>query len=158
MDQYSEYQAQGVNPQERALDWDDTIEYDGDEYITLIPGDYDFVVEGLERAYFEGSARMPACKQVNLRIRIDSPQGPTYIKHQLFLHTRTAWTISAFFASIGQIKKGQRASMDWQKVPGSTGRCKVTNEEYNGNTYNKIRKFYPKEEVVPQSSYTPGNF
>lgn len=158
MDQYNEYQTQGVQQQEKELGWDDVIENDGDEYITLTPGDYNFVVEGFERARFAGSAKMPPCNQANLKIRIDTPQGPAYIKHQLLLHTKTEWAVSAFFTSIGQKKKGQKVTMNWQLVPGSTGKCKVINEEYNGNTYNKIKMFYPKEETVPQSTYTPGTF
>ena len=36
--------------------------------------------------------------------------------------------------------------MNWSMVPGSTGRVAVEPKEYNGNMYNNIKKFYPKEE------------
>ena len=41
-------------------------------------------------------------------------------------------------------------------------RCKIVPEEYNGNKYNKIKKFYPKEDTQPnynqQFQYKPGQF
>ena len=52
--------------------------------------------------------------------------------------------------------------MNWPMVPGSTGRCKIGTKIYNGNEYNEIKKFYPKDEmpVTPQAtpSYNPGQF
>lgn len=162
MNQYEQFQKeQGIKPQERELDWNDAIEKDGDEFILLEPGDYNFRVESFERARFSGSDKMPACNQANLKIVIETPQGIAVIKHQLLLHTRTEWAVSAFFASIGQKKKGEKVTMNWNLVPGSIGRCKVYSEEYKGNMYNKIKSFIPKEEQSSQqqqSGYTPGRF
>lgn len=35
---------------ERELNWDDEIEKDGNEFVLLPEGDYDFTVESFERA------------------------------------------------------------------------------------------------------------
>ena len=156
MNQYEQFQKeQGMPVKERELNWEDSIEKDGEDFILLEPGDYDFHVESFERARFMGSDKMPPCNQANLKIVIETPKGIAVIKHQLLLHTRTE-----FFASIGQKKKGERVTMNWNLVPGSKGRCKVFNEEYKGNTYNKIKNFISKEEQAPvqQSGYTPGRF
>ena len=141
---------------ERELGWNDTIMKDADEYIILPAGDYDFVVESLERGRHEGSEKLPPCNKAILNLRVYTPDGEKVtIKHNLFLHTRTEPMVSSFFSSIGQKKKNQPLSMNWNTVPGSSGRCKITPKEYNGNTYNEIKKFYPKEE---SKGYVPGQF
>lgn len=40
------------------MDWNDTIESDGQEFIILPEGDYNFVVAAFERGRFPGSAKM----------------------------------------------------------------------------------------------------
>lgn len=141
--------------QEKSFGWDDTITQDAGEYILLPDGDYDFVVESFERARFDGSEKMPACNQAILKIKINSDLGSTTINHNLLLHTKTEWTLSAFFAAIGQKKKGEPLKMNWQLVPGSRGRCKLGHKLYNGSEYNEIKKFLPQED---KQSYTPGQF
>ena len=42
--------------------------------------------------------------------------------------------------------------MNWNYVPGATGKCKVGIRTYNDNQYNEIKKFYPKD-----PSYSTGN-
>lgn len=130
---------------EREMDWDDSIEKEND-YVLLPEGDYDFVVESVERARHPGSEKLPPCKKAIVRIRIDSEFGTATINHNLFLHHSMEGMLSAFFTGIGQKKKGERlAHMNWSTVPGSTGRVHVKPKKYNDNDYNEIKKFYPKE-------------
>lgn len=149
-------------PAEKAYDWNDTITEDAREYIILPEGDYDFVVESFERQHFAGSDKMPPCPKAILKIRIITSDGKVaYIQHQLLLHSRVEYRLSEFFTSIGLKKKGQPLQMNWTKVPGSHGRCKLGVRQYNGNTYNEIRQFYPAPESgqIPNgNSYTPGSF
>lgn len=149
---------------EKELSWDDVIEREGNEYIILPEGDYDFVVESFYRGRHEGSEKLPACNKAVLKIRIDSAQGTVFINHNLFLHTITEGMLSAFFTSIGQKKKGEPLRMDWGRVPGSTGRAKVGIRTYqkNGETRqaNEIKRFYPKEDAAASQrpSYKAGEF
>ena len=143
---------------DRELGWDDEIsrEYN---FILLPEGDYDFTVESYERARFTGSEKMPACNKANVKIRIESINGPAYITHGLFLHSRTEGLLCAFFASIGQKRKGENLRMNWTMVPGSTGKCKVglrnwKDRDGNERQSNEIKKFYPKEE----KKYMAGDF
>ena len=129
----------------REIGWDDEIQKDSD-YVILPEGDYDFVVESYERARHPGSDKLPACNKAIVKLRIDSKYGTVSINHQLFLHTNTEGMLSAFFTAIGQKKKGEKLRMNWNLIPGSTGRAKVGPKEYKGNEYNEIKKFYPKEE------------
>lgn len=129
----------------RELDWDDNIEKDSD-YVVLPEGDYEFVVESVERARHPGSDKLPPCNKAIVKLRIDSQYGTAIINHNLFLHTNTEGMLSAFFTAIGQKKKGEKLKMNWGSVPGSTGRVHVKPKQYKGNEYNDIKKFYPKEE------------
>lgn len=141
---------------EREYGWNDTITKDADEYIILPEGDYDFVVENFERARHEGSEKLPPCNKAIINIKVYAPNGEKVIvRHNLFLHTRTEGMLAAFFSAIGQKKKNQPLNMNWNTVPGSSGRCKITTKEYNGNKYNEVKRFYPKEDT---KGYVPGQF
>ena len=48
------------------MDWDDAIENDGQEFIILPEGDYNFMVTGFERGRFPGSAKIPACNKATI--------------------------------------------------------------------------------------------
>ncbi len=143
----------------RELDWNDTIEKDSSDFITLPEGDYDFMVESFDRARHNGSDNLPPCNKAILKIRIDDPAGTVIVTHNLFLHTKVEGLISAFFSSIGQKKKGEQLRMNWALVPGARGRLKLGIRKYQKDgedrTINEIKKFYPKE-VTP--SFTPGKF
>ena len=149
---------------ERELNWDDTIEKEGSQFIVLPEGDYNFTVESFDRGRHDGSDKLPPCNKAMLKIRIDAVQGTVHINHNLFLHTITEGMLSAFFTSIGQKKKGEPQRMDWGRVPGSTGRAKVGIRTYqkDGETrqINEIKRFYPKDDnAVPQGlSYKAGEF
>ncbi|MGF6785673.1 hypothetical protein M2454_003108 [Aequitasia blattaphilus] len=138
---------------ERELGWEDEITKD-DDYVLLPEGEYDFLVESFERARHAGSDNLPACNKAIVKIRVDSPNGTAYINHNLFLHTKTEGMLSAFFSAIGQKKKGENLKMDWNKVPGSTGKAKIAPKTYKDNQYNEIKRFLPKED----KQYTPGAF
>lgn len=143
----------------QALDWTDTITQDYGEYITLKPGEYEFTVTGLSRERYEGSDKLPPCPKAVITCSINSAQGSVEIRNNLFLTTKTEGLLSAFFTSIGQKKHGEPLRMDWTKVVGAKGRCKVSNREYNGNTYNDIERFLPPAENQKQSGgFAPGRF
>lgn len=131
----------------RELDWDDEIQRDND-FVLLPEGEYEFVVESFERARHtpKEGGKLPACKMAIVKIRIESKEGTTFINHNLYLHTSTEGMLSAFFRAIGQKKKDEPLKMNWPVVPGSTGRAKIGIHKYNGNEYNEIKRFLPKEE------------
>ena len=145
----------------RELGWDDAIENDGPEFITLPEGDYDFEVISFERARHNGSEKLPPCNKAVVSIKVTGTQGTTTIKHNLFLHTITEGMLCAFFVGIGQRKHGERLTMNWNTVVGSKGRCKVgirkwTNDEGKEFTSNEIKKFYEPE--TQQTMFQAGKF
>ena len=51
-----------TNIDNSVMDWNDVIEDDGQEFVLLPEGDYNFVVTDFERGRFPGSAKIPACE------------------------------------------------------------------------------------------------
>lgn len=136
--------------EERELQWDDQIEKESD-FVTLPAGDYPFIVESFERARHtpKEGGKLPACNKAILKLRIDTTEGSAYITHSLFLHTKMESRLSEFFTCIGLKKKGEPLRMNWNAVPGATGRAKVVlDQDANdpSKKYNHIDKFYPKDE------------
>lgn len=149
----------------RELEWDDELTKDGDDFEILPEGDYNFEVVKLERARYMGGEKIPACKKAMLTLDVESPQAEGRVIHSFFLHTKTMGLISAFFVSIGQKKKGEPIRMNWDKVVGLKGRCKIgsrewTNDRGEKKTSTDIKKFYEPEESAPSSTpgFTPGKF
>ncbi len=126
---------------DRELGWDDAIERDSD-FIVLPEGDYDFTVTSFERGRHPGSDKLPPCNKATVVLQVVTSQGEANIRHNMFLHTKTEGMLCAFFAAIGQRKKGERLIMNWNAVIGAKGRCKVGIKPYNGNDYNEVKKFY----------------
>lgn len=145
------------NAIERELSWDDTIVKD-DAFILLEPGEYDFTVKMYERGRFSGSEKMPPCAQATIHVQINTPQGEVVLKNNIFLHTKTEWALSAFFASIGQKKKGEPLRMNWNMVTGARGRCEIGNRTHEGKTYNEVKRFIPMEDSQQTGGFTPGKF
>ncbi|MGE4272087.1 MAG: DUF669 domain-containing protein [Desulfitobacterium sp.] len=133
------------------LGWDDQIENDSPEFVTLPEGDYDFEVIDFERARHAGSDKLPACNKAIVHIKVQGPEGVAVIRHNLFLHTITEGMLCAFFTGIGQRKKGEKLTMNWNKVIGSGGRAKVgirkwTSKDGNEMISNEIKRFYEPED------------
>ena len=128
------------------LDWDSELENDGQQYVTVPPGDYTFTVTDVERANYNGSDKLPPCKMVTIKGTIDTDLGNATFQENLYLVRKQEWKLSAFFRCIGMKKHGEKLRMEWSKVPGSRGKAKFKNELYKGNTYNRIDQFYDYEE------------
>lgn len=145
--------------QNKALNWDDEITQEST--FTLLPeGEYTFKVVNFERAWYDGSDKIPPCNKAIITIKIETPQGDAEIKENFFLTTKTEGLLSAFFGSIGQKKKGEPLRMNWNKVIGSTGRVKIGTREYNGNNYNQVKRWLSPEDNKPAATggFKPGAF
>lgn len=141
---------------ETELDWDSEIENDGPEFILLPDGDYNFVVLDFERGRYDGGDKIPACPKATVRLKFDTSEGSAIINHQLFLHSKTEGLLCSFFAGIGQRKKGEKLKMNWNAVPGSTGRAKIGTRDYKNKdgetiTVNTIKKFYEYSDAGTQT-------
>ena len=148
---------------DRALDWDDPVTANSEEYVVLKPGKYRFEVTGFERKQFKGSGKTPPCLQAVITVNIDGgEQGTGRATTNFFLTQKQAWKIAQFFVSIAVMKKGETKAMDWNKVIGASGMLELDNREYNGNLYNEVKKWIaPEEHNQPSPSavaYHAGTF
>lgn len=136
---------------DRELDWDAEIVKDS-EFVLLPQGIYQFTCLGYERGNHEPTnpnSKLPRCKKAIISLKIETNEGETTLKHNLFLHSSVEGLLSAFFGAIGLKKKGEAFNMGtaWNKIAGTTGVCKVGIREYNGNQYNEIKGMIYKEDV-----------
>ena len=142
-----------------ALDWSSQISQD-DQFELLPDGEYDFVVESMERGRFAGSEKMSACPQAKLTLRVKNPETGNDVKinETLNLHKKMEWKLSQFFVCIGQKKRGEPLAPNWNEVPGSTGRARFVVNEYQkeGQTRknNRVDEYLPKV----QKAFVPGQF
>ena len=73
--------------EERAMNWDDTIE--NDSSFRLIPdGDYDFTVRSFQRARYEGGKKIGPCPKEILDLDVITSEGVVTLQHNLLLHSR----------------------------------------------------------------------
>ena len=133
------------------MDWNDTIENDGQEFIILPEGDYNFVVSAFERGRFPGSAKMQACNKASLTLSVKTEEGIASVRTDLILNRLVEWRISAFFRCIGRKKHGERLVMDWNNLIGAKGRAhfkprKYTDKEGNEKQANDVDRFYDYDE------------
>lgn len=145
------------------LNWEDIIENDSPDFVVLPEGDYDFEVTEFERARHPGSDKLPPCNKAIVHLKIQGASGISIIKHNLFLHSITEGMLCAFFTAIGQRKRGEKVTMNWNKVVGSRGRAKVsikkwTNDKGNELEFNEIKKFYELEDKPNNTSFEAGRF
>lgn len=141
----------------RELGWDDTIKND-DSFVTIPAGDYDFTVDHYERSRSQGSEKIPPSNMAVVYFNVTAPGGDQVsIRENFILHSKLEWKLSELFCSVGLKKKGEELRMNWNDLPGLTGRAQVSlDPDKNDPTkkYNHIRKLYPKE----PKGYTPGSF
>ena len=115
------------------MDWGDTIESDGQQFVLLPEGDYTFTVANFERGSFNGSDKIPACPMAKLTLRVDAGQhGQVDVPANLFLYKPQEWKLAAFFRSIGHKKHGEKLVMDWQRTIGAHGRCHIKPRSFTG--------------------------
>ena len=142
-----------MNEQNQVLDWDGVLENDGSDFTVLPEGDYAFEVTDFERGSFPGSEKMCACNKATLTLRIEAEQGTANVFDDLILHKRMEWKLSQFFRAIGQKKKGERVTMNWNAVIGARGRAHIIVNKYtdkNGQEKenNKVGKYLEYDESL----------
>ncbi|MBQ8699934.1 MAG: hypothetical protein IJ521_13220 [Schwartzia sp.] len=134
-----------------SMEWDDTIENDGQEFILLPDGDYNFVVSNFERGRFPGSAKIAPSNKATLTLAVETEDGIASVRTDLILNRILEWRISAFFRCIGHKKHGERLVMDWNHIIGSRGRARFKTRSYtdkdgNEKKINDVDRFYDYDE------------
>ena len=154
------------NTQGFALGWDDEVTNEQKEFVLLPEGDYPFEVTGMERARYEGSAKLPPCSMAKLTLKVcGGAKGDTTVTHRLYLHTRTQGLLGAFFESIGQCKRGETFRPRWNEVVGAKGICHLGIHSYTRKSgdpgeSNEVVRFLPppQPKAAPSQGWTQGAF
>lgn len=141
----------------RELSWDDNIQNDS-SFVELPEGDYEFTIDHYERGRSQGSEKIPPSNMAIVFFNIRTPEGQEVtIKENYILHSRLEWKLSELFCGVGLKKKGEEVRMNWNALPGLTGRAQISldaDKNDPSKKYNHIKKIYPKE----QGKYTAGSF
>ena len=144
---------------DRELNWDDEISKDSN-FIELPAGDYEFTIDHYERGRSKGSDKIPPSNMAIVYFNIKGPDGQeVQIRENYILHSKLEWKLSELFMSVGLKKKGETKRMNWNALPGLTGRAKITldpDQNDPAKKYNHINKLYPKESTNP--GYKAGDF
>lgn len=141
----------------RELDWGDTIQDDGKNFEPVPAGDYDFTIETFERGRSKGEGKLPPCNMATVYFTIHDRDRDVTIRENFLLHSKLEWKLSELFRSVGLKKEGEPLRMNWQALPGLTGRCRVKQDQDAkdpSKIYNHIDKLYPKE----PKKFEPGRF
>ena len=147
------------------MDWNDTIETDGSDYIILDEGDYNFVIMDFERGRFPGSTKIPPCNMAKVFLRIDGGDlGTGLVVENIYLAEKFQWKAAAFLRSIGLKKHGEKVA--WRQLvhcDGERGRCHVFVDTFTGKDgsekqSNKVKNFFDKEEQPPKKAFKKGSF
>ncbi len=134
----------------RELSWEDEIQNEESPFQLLPAGEYTFQVERFERARHSGSEKVPPCNKAVLTLAVKGPGGSGSVQASLFLYSRFEWKLCRFFTAIGQRRPGEAVRMNWQAVPGATGRCKLGVRRWTGSdgrehSGNEVVEFLPPE-------------
>ena len=155
----------------KVFDWDDVSkiteeeERGGAETTVLPAGNYPFEVIKVEKAYYDGSAKIPSCNMAKVYMRIDGGElGNGLVVENIYLVDKFQWKAAAFLRSIGLKKHGE--DIQWRKLvqcDGERGRCEIFIDEYekkdgSKGQSNKLRRFFDKEEEPPKKAFKKGAF
>lgn len=146
-----------MNNNQNVFDWDSEINNESTDFALLPEGDYDFTVEKFERGTFDGSDKLPACKKAIVTFTIWGENDKISITENFLLCEALEWKLSSLFLAVGMKKHGEPLRMNWNALPGKTGKCHIYVDNYakkedkNGEKTgysNKIKKFYAYDEDV----------
>ena len=141
--------------QNLCMDWDDAIEDDGQEFLILSEGDYEFTVTAMDRGRSKGTGKIPACNMATLTLSVEDGHGRTAIcKTNILLYKTVEWKISQFFRCIGQKGEGEKVNMNWNAVVGATGKAHFKPRTYTGRDgnpreTNDVAYFIDAEKTTP---------
>ena len=160
-----------ANENLKTYDWDDVTELTEDQErggaeTTVLPeGKYPFEVIKVEKQWYDGGSKIPACHMAKVFLRIDGGElGTGLVVENIYLCEKHEWKAGAFLRSVGVRSHGDK--LEFRKllhVDGERGRCEIYVDEYEGrdgktHTSNKLKKFFDKEEEAPKKAFTKGSF
>lgn len=122
---------------------------DSNEFVTVEPGDYHFMVESHEIDYYSGnSEKIPQGTQIvvtHLEVPFFDNEGNLQvanIRNNLNIYKKAMFVVRQFVECIGLVGEKGRESVNLDDMDGKTGICSLICNVYNGNEYNNVNEFF----------------
>lgn len=133
------------------LSWDN-MATDGKvtEFVDLEPGLYKFTVTGFERKATDHATKaIPmGCPYAEVSCKVETEDGQTKtLNDRIYMMQKFKWKINQLFVSVGIVTEDTNGVIDWSKLIGSSGVLETYKNEYNGQQYDRIRRFLTPNEV-----------
>ena len=133
--------------------FEDEIGEEADQggFTLLPPGAYPFtILVPVEREYYNGSDKIPACWKANLTLAVDAGElGTVNVYTNFFLTKKQSWKIKRFFVCLGLIDaKAEKFTPPWNSIVGASGVVKIGNRTYNGKEYNEVVEFIAPDKAA----------
>jgi hypothetical protein len=145
-------------PYDDVLSWDGGYYTPGENYIVLKPGIYNFTVQKVERARNEGNQQyhIPPCPQAVVVLSIMYEGQQVEIKDRINLLKKNMGRIGRLFESVGSPKNEHGdVQVNWNLLPGCSGKCEVSNTTgNNGAVFNNVKRYLPFDQQQ-QPAQTP---
>ena len=116
-----------------ALEWDSEIKNDGGDFKLLPEGVYPFTVRSLERAYNNGTKKIPPCPMANVTLRVGVGADSSDVTNKLYLDDSQEWKLCQFFLALGMRKHGEALKMNWDAVVDKSGWVEIEHYTYTDN-------------------------
>jgi hypothetical protein len=158
------YQTQAGQPpvDEDDLDMNATIQDDGNDFVLLPEGVYDFIVTDFEPGEYQEKPQGPNIpgktrKKIVVSIQVEYEGQKQTIKDSIPLLRKMEWKFCQLFKAIGDRKKGESLVMDWNNIRGKGGKCKIKVDTFKNRTSgenmqsNKIAKYFDPAESTNQA-------
>jgi hypothetical protein len=119
--------------------WDeDVATSDAGAFALLRPGPCRFRINEFKRGRHEGSARMAACYQAELKLTVTDPDGNvSEVGCNLPLNRKMAWKITGCFKATGLLDpatpSGTTVRYPWDRLPGAQGYCEIEHYDWTGD-------------------------
>lgn len=141
-----------ANPTNDSFGWDDSVETsDAGAFTLLTEGPCTFNVKEFKRGRHEGSARMAACYQAELKLTVTDQDGNvSEVSCNLPLNRKMAWKITSCFKATGLIDpstpSGTTVRYPWDRLVGARGICEIEHYTWTGDdgqerTGNSVKGF-----------------
>jgi len=130
------------------MDWNTPIFFEKPmDFITLEPGVYDFTVDEFERGEYAGNKEknLPPCHVAKYKLVVETEKGKAVVNESFFLNKKSMWRVSAFLQCIGFAKEGETKAVEWGQAVGLSGRARIEPREYDGKTFNNVKKYIQPE-------------
>jgi len=129
------------------IDFDSTIENDGESFTTLPEGDeVECVIEEIEK----GRSKDGTKPQVRIKMTATSVKGlgRTTITDYITMTRKSEWKLCEFFTSLGMRQHGEKLQLNWA-LEGAKCRATVSVDEYTGRDGEKRKSNKIKKYLIP---------